>query len=168
MLFPLAARFRALAAEPAQKSDTEIKCGWLMQFLRSTTWPPGTFPNTNTPLMVTVIGNDSFGSFFDDLQRKGANGKPVVLKRVSDVSEAKNSHVVFVSATESKKLDEILETIKSQKVLTLGETREFVKLGGIVNLTFTKDTFFEFNKKAIDRSGLQIDSRLLAYGKKVE
>ena len=156
-----------LFAQAEDDEDVGLKAKWLGQILRATTWPASAFKITNDTIVLGIIGKDPFGAKLT-VEGVRLNGRTVVVKRFDSVEAAKGSQVVFVGVSESKRLAEILEAFKSQNVLTFGVTREFVRLGGIVNLTFNEKKYFEFSKKAYESSGLNIDSRVLALGKKLE
>jgi len=81
------------------------------------------------------------------------------------VEEAKACHVVFISASEKDRLPEILSALQDSSVLTIGDTDEFARLGGIIGLTIGKEQAFEINQSALKRSKLNIDTKVQVCGK---
>lgn len=165
LLVLLALHFSALAQE---RPEYEVKTLWLYNILKSTDWPAEAFANKNAPVLVLgVLGKDPFGNFINGLTNKIVAKKPIVIKRYKSVQEVQGCHVVFISASESSALPQIFEQLRNSPMVTVGETAEFTKFGGMINLSLVDPYKFEFSKKAWQKSGLKIDSRFLASGKSV-
>jgi len=72
------------------------------------------------------------------------------------------SDILFVSASESGHLAAIFNTLRTASVLTVGETDQFVRLGGVVNFVERDNkVHFVINLEAAHRAGLNISSKLL-------
>jgi hypothetical protein len=154
----------AEAGSGPQATQSALKAGWVFNFLKSTDWPQDA-TNNSAPYVLGIFGEDPFG---EDLRKKFAQQKvknrSITIKRCS-VDEAKVCHVVFISASDKDKLTEILGALQDSSVLTIGDTDEFARLGGIIGLTIGKEQAFEINHAAYKRSKLNIDSRVLVCGK---
>jgi hypothetical protein len=71
--------------------------------------------------------------------------------------------ILIVPESAKPRLDEILNRTKGKPVLTIGDTGGFAKKGVIINMFIEQNHIrYEINKTALDRSGLQISSLLLA------
>jgi hypothetical protein len=144
-------------------SEYQVKALFLFNFAKYVDWPASAFPDDGAPIVIGVVGQDSFG---DDFQKvaagKSINGRQVVIKHVSSPEEYKTCHILFVSASEKDHLASILDAVKDTSILTVGETDGFLSQGMI---NFTKKASkirLEINLKAAQDARLQLSSRLLS------
>jgi hypothetical protein len=148
-------------------TEAQLKAGWVFKFFERTDWPQDA-TNNSAPYVLGILGEDPFGEdLLKKFEQQKVKNRPVAIKRCSSAEDAKTCHVVFISASEKERLAEILSALQDSSVLTIGETDEFARLGGIIGLTLGKDKekFFEVNKNAYKRSRLKIDSKVLVCGK---
>ena len=139
-------------------------------FLKSTDWPAGTFSGPKTPYILGVLGQNPFGVYAQAFATNVVNGRPIVVKTFSTVEEVKGCHLLFVSSSEDSNLARIQDALQNSNVLTMGETDEFIRHGGLIKvmaLTPGEKYFFELNKKVLERSPLKIHPGLLEFGKPV-
>ena len=54
------------APSPNEVTVAKIRAAYLLNFIRFTAWPEETFESDSSPITVTVIGEDTFGSILDD------------------------------------------------------------------------------------------------------
>jgi len=148
-----------------QFTEPQIKVGWVFKFFATTDWPQVS-TNKGAPYFLGILGEDPFGEdLLNEIAQRKINNRPITVKRCSSADQAKECHVVFISASEKERLDGILNALKDSSVLTIGDTDEFARLGGIIGLTIGKEKAFEINKAAYKRSKLKIDSKVLVCGK---
>jgi hypothetical protein len=97
----------------------------------------------------------------------GARG--FVVKRYKwgkDLKDLKDCKILFVSASEKAHVDEILQSVKGQPILTVGETPGFAERGGVIRFTVEDNRVrFEVNVDAAHQAELNISSRLLTLAK---
>jgi hypothetical protein len=87
------------------------------------------------------------------------------VRRVQDV---KNSHIVFVAASEFRRIPELVDALGRSSVLTVADSRDFIAQGGMVSLTHDQDHLrFEINRARAERAGLKISAKLLALSRVV-
>ena len=88
-----------------------------------------------------------------------ANGQMETLKRC---------HLLFICPSEKKTVNEIIDLVKDQGVLTVADTQGFLDAGGIVNFVIEDNKVrFDINLTASENAGLKIRSQLLRLAKKV-
>jgi hypothetical protein len=76
---------------------------------------------------------------------------------------------VFISASEGRRLREILGQLRDRPILTVGDTAGFCESGGIINLKATDSGLrLEINVEAGQRTGLQFSYKLLRLAKIVQ
>jgi len=80
----------------------------------------------------------------------------------------KKCHLLFICPSEKKTVNEIIDLVKNQGVLTVADTQEFLETGGIVNFVIEDNKVrFDINLTASEKAGLKIRSQLLRLAKKV-
>jgi hypothetical protein len=161
-LFLFAYAFCAAGAQ-SQSSEYDLKAVCLYNLVQFTEWPPSAFPETNSPLVIGILGEDPFGSTLEEAVRgEKVNGRTVVIQRYHRSEEVRKCHAVFISNSESARLDRILNGLKSRSILTVGESESFTKKGGIVGLAIDRNKLrLSINLEAARSSGLTMSSKLL-------
>jgi hypothetical protein len=153
-----------VSAADERLTEHQVKAAFLFNFAKFVTWPADTFADQNAPLVIGIAGDDPFGGAIDDITRgERVNGHPILVKRLGADDQLEHCQILFVSASERKRLRHILETLSNAPVLTVGEPDDFARLGGVIR--FTKDQYrvgFEINVDAAERSRLRISSKLLS------
>jgi YfiR/HmsC-like len=149
--------------------DIEVKTAFLFNFAKFIEWPASSFATPQSPFAICVLGQDPFGSILTDtLQGKVIGNRPLALRRLKDKSEARHCQIVFVSSSEIPHLADIIEAVRGENVLLVGETNGFAASGGTIEFTLEDDRVrFAINTDAADRSGLKFSSKLLALAKLV-
>jgi hypothetical protein len=156
----------ASAPEPARDAalEYEVKAAFLYNFAKFVDWPEDA-PGTDRPaLVIGVLGVDPFGESLDAAVRgKTVNGRALSVRRFAEPSDLEPCQILFVSASQARRLPEILTRLAGTPVLTVGEPEKFNRNGGIVRLvTEDNKVRFEINVDAAEHAGLQISSKLLA------
>lgn len=156
-----------LSAQVRPSSEYELKAAFLFNFAKFVAWPPNAFANPGDAFSVCVVGADPFGRTLDDaLLGKTVEQHPVSVMRVRRVADITHCQILFVPASESRLLPEILAKLHGQCVLVIGETDDFASSGGVIQFTLEENRVrFFINTDAADRAGLKISSKLLALAK---
>ena len=154
--------FRSFAQEPAP--EYQIKAAFLFNFAKFVDWPPQAFPQTNSPIIIGVLGKNVFGHYLDDTIRdKEVKNRRVEFKEFTSVSDAANCHILFISLTAKDNLPNILAALHNSSVLTVSESDQFIKAGGMINFTIEENkVHFQINDEAAKKAGLRISSKLLS------
>ncbi|HWX42191.1 MAG TPA: YfiR family protein, partial [Blastocatellia bacterium] len=97
---------------------------------------------------------------------KNVNGHPIAVKRLRWGQDLRQCHILFISASEARRLPQILESLRGASVLTVADMERFDQQGGIVRFLIEEGKVrFEINVDAADKAGLRISSKLLALAK---
>jgi hypothetical protein len=120
--------------------------------------------------VIGVLGKDPFGPILDSTIRdKTVSGRPLDIRRLDDVREARNCHLVFVSSAERRNLDAILDELEHLGVLTVSEIDSFIDKGGMINFVIDDErVVIDVNLDAARRAGLDISSQLLKVARAVK
>jgi YfiR/HmsC-like len=145
--------------------EYDIKAAFLLNFARFVEWP-----NTGNFLGICVLGKDPFGKALDDVvDKQSAAGRPIVVRRVVLLEEARQCQILFISSSESYRLPEILTAFDKSQVLTVSEIDGFAAKGGIIGFfNGEKRVGFELNRDAASRARLNISSQLLRVARLIQ
>jgi hypothetical protein len=162
LLFFIGLAFNTLAQAPP--SEYQIKAAFLFNFAKFVEWPPGAFPETNSPIVVGVLGNNVFGDELEKTIRdKTINNHPFQFLEVTSAAEATHCHILFISPSEKDNLRKIVDNLHNASVLTVSETDGFIPAGGMINFLIVNSKIrFQINDKAARNARLRISSKLLS------
>ena len=157
------------ASIPAAKGNASeisreylIKSAILYNFAKFASWPEAAFTTPGAPLRVCVLGDDPFGAALDTLNGKQVRDRSLATARITDIHDAPQCHMVFVSTSETPRLTEILEYLGQHPILTVADINRFAAFGGIIALKEVDNrSRIEVNMDAADRAGLKLSSKLL-------
>jgi hypothetical protein len=158
--------------QPAGPDETNreyaIKAAYIYNFGRYVQWPPASFPDSQSPFVIGVLGSDPFGALLDEIaQSKKIEGRPIAARRFASMAEYQPCHILFVSAAASP--EQKLAAIKmaqDSRVLLVGEDPGLAERGATINFFLEQNKIrFEINAEAARREQLKISSKLLSLAK---
>jgi hypothetical protein len=148
----------------AQPTEYQIKAAFIYNFARFVEWPPAAFADTNSPMIIGVLGQNVFGNVLaQTISGKTVKGHPLEFEVFKSAAEATKCHVLFISSSEKTRLSKILAQLQSSNILTVGDEMDnFITDGGMINLRIVDDKVrFEINNEAAKKADLIISSKLL-------
>jgi hypothetical protein len=154
---------RSSAAQTVQASASEVQAVFLFNFAQFVEWPAEAFSDPRAPLVIGILGKDPFGGFLDETVRgetvRGRTFRVDRYRRVEDVSEC---HILFISRSESKRLDSILAALKDKPILTVSNGDDFDRAGGIIRFILDKSKVrLSVDLEAAQAARLTFSSKLL-------
>ena len=165
----------ALAQDRDSSNSSEylIKAGFIFNFAKFVDWPPTTFAQPDSPIVIGILGTDPFGAIIDQIvQEKKIGGRGFVVRRLkwgTDLKDLKECKILFVGASERVHIDELVQIVKGLPILTVGETPGFAERGGVIRLVLEDNKVrFEVNVEAARQAGLTISSRLLTLARIIQ
>ncbi len=168
--FAAATLLACSSALSAQKvSDQEVKAAYLYNFAKFVEWPARAFESTNAPMRLCVFSQDPLEA---DL-RKIVEGKSIANHSVAVVAvrtteEYRACHILFVGMAQGGQSRQILSALRGACVLTVSDTEEFARQGGIIQFVLNNDRVqFQVNHKAAEQAQLAVSSKLLRVAKAV-
>jgi hypothetical protein len=168
MLLQLCVAYVLLAiAKPAVAAETpheyQIKAVFLYNFALFVEWPGDAFSNSTEPIVIGVLGKDPFGSYLEEaIAGEKVNNRSLVIARYSKVEEIRQCHILFISKSESPRLDTILMSLNRKPILTVADFEGFAQRGGMIRFTNeNKKIRFRINVEATTAAHLTISSKLL-------
>ena len=89
-------------------------------------------------------------------------GKNVVARRIAMPAEAQDCHVLFISASEERRLPEIVQALNHRDVLTVSDIPQFALRGGMIQFVNDKNRIrLRINLEAAQAANIVISSKLL-------
>lgn len=162
----LAIGLAARAGRGADMPITEyrVKALFLLNFARYVEWPADGFENASSPIVIGVIGEDRFGvDLAAAVEGKRVDGRPILSREVRSAAESEACQILFISASEGTGIGGILRRIRTRPILSVGESDQFMELGGIVNFVKKHGKVrLEISLDAARAAQLKISSKLLS------
>jgi hypothetical protein len=168
-----------------QASENDIRAAFLYNFIKFTDWPEGKVAEANT-ITIGLLGEHPFKDAFDAVKDKLVGDKRLIIKDlgrfrrsfpqndagslefVNYIRQLRKCHLLFISDSERDDFKAIIDAVKGYHVLTVGETEDFLDVGGIVTFVpGTEKLVFEVNQKVCEQEGLKISSKVLRLARKV-
>jgi len=159
ILFCLSAGRQAGAQTPSR--EYQVKAVFLYNFTQFVEWPPAALGRQNAPFVIGILGRDPFGSYIDEtVAGESITGHPIQVQRYTDVQDIKNCHILFIG--QERQTKEAIAALHDRSILTVGDTNDFVKQGGMIRL-FTENNKIrlQINLAAARAVNLGISSKLL-------
>ena len=159
----------APSAQPSPPTDAQVKAAFLYNFGKFVTWPPAA-ERTDQPFVIGILGDDPFGDTLDQMiVDRAIRGRKVAVRRFTAVNEATtHCQLLFISASESSRLPEILSASSRSNVLTVSDLERFAERGGMIGFHVEdKRVRFDINAAAAAASGLAMSSQLLKLARSV-
>jgi len=134
-------------------SEYQLKAAFLANFAKFVEWPAQTFPDGAAPVFVGIVGDDPFGRDIDDtFKGKALQGHPMAVRRVDWRDDLTRYHILYVSASEKRRLADILRQTESSSALTVSDIDGFCAAGGIIAFVMADERIrFEVNVDAAQR-----------------
>lgn len=151
------------SADSPVSKEYQIKAAFLYNFTKFVEWPPQRFETTASPIRIGVLGTNPFGDELELIVRgRKINGRELKIKILESTNEATTVDLLFVTAGEEKRITDDMAKIQSAGVLTVGESKQFGELGGIIIFTKVAGKIrFEINQDSAEQAGLKISAQLL-------
>lgn len=154
----------ALAAAQEIPLEQRVKAAYLFNFTKFVEWPADAIA-ADSPLTICVAAPSPFGQTLDDTVRgELVNGHALATRVVRDPA---GCHVLFVPGNVTSL--PLLREARSKPILTVGESPDFLRDGGIVKFVMHEGKVkFEISPDAAARAHLRISSRLLRLARPAE
>lgn len=143
--------------------EYDLKATFLYHLAQFVEWPTEAFPTEETPLVIGILGIDPFGKVLNEIvDGEVVKNRKLKVQRYRNVEEIKDCHILFISQSESGRLDQIFSNLKERNILTVGDTEGFAQQGGVVRFLTEKNKIrLRINIDAAKAAGLTISSKLL-------
>jgi hypothetical protein len=150
----------------AQQSSSEyrVKAAYLFNFLKFVEWPEEAFADPLAPIVIGIVGNNPFGNALPQVVLgKTVQGRDLVIRQYHVGEDLRGSHILFIGASEKKRLPQILSSLRGSSVLTVADMDRFLDAGGMILFSFEGNHVrFTIDVNATNQARLKLSSKLLS------
>jgi len=153
----------ALAADSAA-DEYRVKGAFLLNFAKFVEWPAQSFQGPKEPISICILGANPFTSALETAAREVVvENRTVTVRQIPDPLQARQCQIVFLSASERKRVHAVLDAVQGGSVLTVGESSGFLAGGGVIELKVEESKVkMEISMASAKRAGLHISAKLLS------
>jgi len=154
-------------AYAAQYSVEAVKAAYLFRFAQYVEWPA---QPENTSFVIAVSGADDVAVHLERLlPGMSVNGRHVEVRRVTRAQELEGVHILYVGENAFARTRALRTRAAERPILIVTDNERGLDGGGVINfIEVNRNLRFEISLNAADRSGLKINSALLAVAARVE
>ena len=155
-----------LAAQ--EVGEYALKAAFLYNFAKYVEWPQAAFGAADDPIVICSIGADPIEGGGFSFGKKTISGRRIWYRHLGRTYDVTSCHVVFVEHSADHLWVGIESALHDRPVLTVGETDDFIRRGGVIGFGLEDQKLrFEINDAAARRTGLKISSQLLKLARRV-
>jgi len=153
----------------SKADEYHVKAAFIAHFFELVEWPMDPAVPDNRPIMLCTLGEDPLGGALNGaLEGKMVGARVVRVRHLSRPDDFQGCQTLFIGSDEPTRLPLLIARLKNLPVLTVGETEEFAKQGGMIALCLEgKKVRLDINQDSSRRAGLKISSRLLLLARNV-
>lgn len=143
----------------AQEDERAVRAAFVFNLTKYVSWPQG----HQDHLGLCVSGGGAMGPVLKQvLEGKVTDGRRInVLLRPTEI-ELRDCDMLYVEESSASRIRAALDRIRSKAVLTVGDTDQFTRSGGMVALVRSGDQIeIHVNLDSVHSQRLQMSSRLL-------
>jgi hypothetical protein len=152
----------------AEFSADAVKAAYLFRFASYIEWPESA---RNDPAFVIGVHGDELVTVHLErlLSGMAVRGKPARVQVVKKPADLKGVHILYVGPRVFRGSREMRDAIRGLPILVVTDHREGLDGGAVINFfEINRNVRFEISVDAAARTGLRIDSALLAVAARVD
>jgi hypothetical protein len=137
-----------------------------LNIARFSQWPDQTHLAEQDELNLCIVGNNIVQQAFLRINKKQANDKIINVIGLSRLTRLKQCHLLYLTDVSKSRLTVLLMELQGKPILTLGESEDFLKMGGMIALLQNNGKMqIMVNLPRVKQAGLVINSSLLKLSK---
>jgi len=161
----------------AQKA-AKVKAAYVLNFLRYTQWPGGTFESPSSPIDVTVVGDCLVADVLAEAARRSPpiDGHGIAVEaeqmparaaldpdRLRDLEERlRRSNLVYLCSRSALDVETLVRGLGDAPTLTVGDEPGFASRGGMLGFVLRGSRIlFQANLEAIRTSRVAVSAKVL-------
>jgi uncharacterized protein DUF4154 len=163
-----ASPIRSVRAQDAP-TEYQVKAAYLFNFLKFVEWPGDPLADTHGRWVIGIVGENPFGDELTQIiSGKTVQGHELQVRQFQPGEDLYACHILFISASEKKRLPSVLATLNASSVLTVADMDHFIEAGGMIQFVMEdKRVRFAIDVGAAGRARLKVSSKLLSLARKV-
>jgi hypothetical protein len=147
--------------------EYSLKAAFIYNFSKFVEWPENAFRGRRD-FCIATLGRTPLDRELAALNGKVVQGRSIVFRKLSSPDDAAQCQVLIVGRSELARLEGILDTLRDQPVLTIAESDDFCKKGGMLSLEKENGKIvFDVNFRETQRARLKPNSQLLKLARRI-
>lgn len=145
-------------ASAQAQNEYVLRAAYVFNLAKYVEWPP-----ERKSMTVCLVGEGPMAEALSKMLAGKTIGERAISVNLHPSDEAlAGCDVVYVERSSAQRTHEVLEHLRGQSSLTIGETKSFAHEGGGIGLVRAGDQIqIEINVGNVEATGLKISSRLL-------
>jgi len=141
--------------------ELNLRAAFVFNFARFVEWPREVLPDTAS-LRLGVFAPDKLPAPFAALHGRRVRGRVVRIVPLGPADDSSDCHLLYCNEATAAQLTALLANARGHPVLTVGEGRDFMERGGMIEL-LTRDNRLRFRicPDAARAVGLRVGAPLL-------
>jgi len=138
--------------------EYQLKANFLVHFLDFVKWP-----NSNSDdKTICILGRNPFNNYLQELASFASNKQKFVMKYAATLNDTQDCHILFISRSETKHLNQILAKLASRPLLTVSDIVRFAANSGMIELASkSSKTKLIINLNAVRSVDIKLNSNLI-------
>ncbi|HBH48798.1 MAG TPA: hypothetical protein DDX98_09165 [Bacteroidales bacterium] len=151
----------------SQAQDDKFKALFMYNFTKYLEWPSA---KQKGNFVIGVYGGSPIINELNIIaQKRKVGAQQIVVRKISDASQFKDCHIVYVPESRSSRIDEVMQNCSGKGVVLITDMPGMAKThSGINYIKIDGKQNFEINKKHLEQQEIKINSALLSLGIAVE
>jgi len=151
----------AAASEAVDPIEYKVKAGYLFNFAKFVQWPHNEANATSAFRIGVVDRGEAFPVMNEVLAGKTVQNRAVKVVHLKPGDDLKQCEILFIAQSQDKRAAELLKSVGTAPVLTVGEAKGFAGRGGCINFVQVgANVRFEVNLQTARQAGLKISSKI--------
>jgi hypothetical protein len=132
---------------------------FIYSFTRYVIWPDA---YNQGEFEILVMGDSPIVDALQDMaQAKKVGDRPIKVTRINSPSEIRKCNILFVPASKSAQLNDVVSKVSNQSILIITEEPGLGAKGSVINFIMKEGKLaFELNQSAVARQNLKIANEL--------
>ncbi len=149
--------------------EYQVKAAFVFHFVQLVDWPSDAPNGSEQPVSLCLFDDEPNRKEFESIiDGKSFGDRVLRVRMVHQQQDIRGCSILFLSRDEIRRQNEALRDLQGQPVLTIGETDNFLKDGGMIRFHLEDGRVrFDINLPASDAAKLRISSRLLLLASQV-
>ncbi len=154
---------RGQSDPPGSVPEYQLKAAFLERFRAFVHWPATHDPAQPKPAVLGIVGRNPFGPRLPLAGKQpGGDARALRLVECTTPEDTLDCDIVFFCNASSELIATTLRVLAHHPILTVGETAEFARAGGMISMVpADRRIRLEINPARVARTGLRIDPQLL-------
>lgn len=151
--------FAAISLGAAVAQNYKMHSVFIYSFTRYVQWPDA---YTQGDFEIMVLGDSPITDELKAMaQAKKVGDRAIKVTRIKDISEIRKCNILFVPASKSAQIAEVMEKVNTQSILVISEEPGLAQKGSDINFIIKDGKLaFELNQASVNKQGLKVSIEL--------